>query len=144
MAVTLAEVLTPLLLVYQDSRSASLAHDDALDRGTINQRRANDRLAIVSANQYVAELDGIADRRAAFKTVAIVVWPDGSEVSVEGVCAGVITTEERGGDGFSYDAVFQPDDADGATFAQMDRAAKNAISHRGRAFNALLEQLAQR
>jgi len=40
--------------------------------------------------------------------------------------------------------VFQPDEADGATFAEMSADAKNAISHRGRAFRALLSGLEQR
>jgi XTP/dITP diphosphohydrolase len=40
--------------------------------------------------------------------------------------------------------VFQPDEGDGATFAEMGLEAKNAISHRGRAFRALLSALAQR
>ena len=94
--------------------------------------------------KLLAELDGVADRRAAFRTVAIVVWPDGSELVVEGVCPGVITTEERGEVGFGYDSVFQPDEGDGSTFAEMGADAKHAISHRGRAFRALLSELAQR
>ena len=94
-------------------------------------------------SKLLSELQGVSDRRAAFKTVAIVVWPDGSELHVEGVCPGVITTEERGDIGFGYDAVFQPDEAGGATFAEMGVEAKNAISHRGRAFRALLGALAQ-
>ena len=91
--------------------------------------------------KLLTELDGVADRRAAFKTVAIVMWPDGRELAVEGVCPGVITTEERGDVGFGYDSVFQPDEGGGATFAEMTADAKNAISHRGRAFRALLEAL---
>jgi XTP/dITP diphosphohydrolase len=94
--------------------------------------------------KLLAELDGTIDRRAAFKTVAIVVWPDGSELHVTGVCPGVITTAERGEIGFGYDQVFQPDEGDGGTFAEMGLDAKNAISHRGRAFRALLTELAQR
>jgi XTP/dITP diphosphohydrolase len=94
--------------------------------------------------KLLSELAGVADRRAAFKTVAIVVWPDGSELHVEGVCPGVITTVERGEIGFGYDSVFQPDEGGGATFAEMGVEAKNAISHRGRAFRALLAALAQR
>jgi XTP/dITP diphosphohydrolase len=94
--------------------------------------------------KLLAELDGVADRRAAFRTVAIVVWPDGSELAVEGVCPGVITTEERGEVGFGYDSVFQPDEGEGLTFAEMGPEAKHAISHRGRAFRALLNELAQR
>jgi XTP/dITP diphosphohydrolase len=94
--------------------------------------------------KLLAELAGVTDRRAAFRTVAIVVWPDGTELHVEGVCAGVITTEERGADGFGYDSVFQPDEGGGSTFAEMGTDAKNAISHRGRAFRALLSELERR
>ena len=94
--------------------------------------------------KLLSELAGSADRRAAFKTVAIVVWPDGTELHVEGVCPGMITTAERGDIGFGYDQVFQPDEGDGGTFAEMGNDAKNVISHRGRAFRALLSGLAQR
>ena len=94
--------------------------------------------------KLLSELAGSADRRAAFKTVAIVVWPDGTELHVEGVCPGMITTAERGDIGFGYDQVFQPDEGDGGTFAEMGIDAKNVISHRGRAFRALLSGLAQR
>jgi XTP/dITP diphosphohydrolase len=94
--------------------------------------------------KLLAELDGVTDRRAAFRTVAIVAWPDGTELAVEGVCPGMITTEERGEVGFGYDAVFQPDEGDGATFAEMGADAKHAISHRGRAFRALLSELERR
>ncbi len=95
-------------------------------------------------HKLLRELDGSGDRRASFRTVAIVVWPDGRELAVEGVCEGSITAVEHDGRGFGYDAVFAPDEADGATFAQMSAADKNAISHRGRAFAALLSELARR
>ncbi len=94
--------------------------------------------------KLLGELVGVSNRRAAFRTVAIVIWPDGTELAVEGICRGVITTEERGEIGFGYDSVFRPDEADGATFAEMGVEAKNLISHRGRAFRALLTELAQR
>lgn len=94
--------------------------------------------------KLLAELDGVTDRRAAFRTVVIVVWPDGTELAVEGVCPGVITTDERGEVGFGYDAVFQPAEGGGATFAEMGADAKHAISHRGRAFRALLSELERR
>jgi XTP/dITP diphosphohydrolase len=94
--------------------------------------------------KLLAEMEGVADRRAAFRTVVIVVWPDDTELHVEGVCPGLITVEERGEAGFGYDSIFQPDEGGGATFAELDIAAKNAISHRGRAFQALLSELARR
>jgi len=80
-------------------------------------------------------------RTARFKTVAMVVWPDGRELTVEGVCQGSIAMEERGACGFGYDAVFIAAEAGGRTFAEISEAEKNAISHRGRAFRALVDAL---
>jgi len=94
--------------------------------------------------ELLRRLAGRDDRRARFRTVAMVVWPDGRELAVEGVCDGTITAAERGARGFGYDAVFAPEDADGRTFAEMSDDEKHAISHRGRAFRALLAQLAAR
>jgi XTP/dITP diphosphohydrolase len=87
------------------------------------------------------ELGDASDRSARFRTVALVRWPDGSEVAVEGVCAGTITRAEQGERGFGYDAVFVPDDGDGRSFAEMTDAEKNAVSHRGHAFRNLLAAL---
>jgi XTP/dITP diphosphohydrolase len=83
-------------------------------------------------------------RRASFKTVALVAFPDGSEVWAEGVLPGTIATEGRGTNGFGYDPVFVPDGGDGRTFAQMRAEEKDAVSHRGRAFRALAVELARR
>ncbi len=88
-------------------------------------------------------LDGGA-RRAAFRTVALVAYPDGSEVWAEGVLPGSIATEPRGTNGFGYDPLFVPDGADGRTFAEMRPEEKDAVSHRGRAFRALAAELARR
>ena len=92
----------------------------------------------------LAALDGVADRRARFRTVALVAWPNGREVTAEGVCAGTIAVSERGERGFGYDAVFVPDGGGGRTFAEMSEDEKHVLSHRGRAFNALLAALAAR
>jgi XTP/dITP diphosphohydrolase len=86
-------------------------------------------------------MEGMADRRASFRTIVMVVWPNGRELCVEGVCAGTIATEERGDRGFGFDPLFVPDDGDGRTFSLMTDAEKNAISHRGRAFAALVYAL---
>ncbi len=93
--------------------------------------------------KLLAELAGVPerDRTARFRTVAMVVHPNGSETVVEGVCEGLITLTERGARGFGYDAVFAPRDGEGRTFAEMSDAEKNAISHRGRAFVALAAAL---
>ncbi|MCD9623256.1 RdgB/HAM1 family non-canonical purine NTP pyrophosphatase [Rhabdothermincola salaria] len=77
------------------------------------------------------------DRRARFRTVALVRWPDGLEVIAHGVVEGHIAAEPRGNQGFGYDPVFVPDEGDGRTFAEMEASEKHAISHRGRAFRTL-------
>lgn len=88
-------------------------------------------------------LDGVplARRTAQFRTVAMVVWPDGRELAVEGVCPGRIVEAEVGDSGFGYDPLFAPDEGDSRTFAQMGAAGKEAVSHRARAFRALAEAL---
>jgi XTP/dITP diphosphohydrolase len=87
--------------------------------------------------KLVAALDGAADRRARFRTVALARFPDGSEVVAEGIVEGTIIDAPRGDAGFGYDPVFVPDEGDGRTFAEMTPEEKHAVSHRGRAFRAL-------
>ena len=89
----------------------------------------------------LAALDGKDDRRARFRTVAFVSFPDGGELIVEGVCEGTIASAPRGQQGFGYDPVFVPTEGDGRTFAEMSAAEKHELSHRGRAFRALAEAL---
>lgn len=89
------------------------------------------------------------DRAARFVTVVVLTWPDahgepGEEIVVEGVCDGTLATQEIGERGFGFDPLFIPTDGDGRTFAQMDAVEKNAISHRGRAFQALARELTSR
>lgn len=88
-------------------------------------------------------LDGVASvhRTARFRTVIVVHWPDATSIVVEGVCEGRITDTPRGDGGFGYDAVFEPSEGNGLTFAEMSADAKNAISHRGRAVRRLAEVL---
>jgi XTP/dITP diphosphohydrolase len=94
--------------------------------------------------KLLAELAGDPDRRASFRTVVTVAWPDGSELAAEGVCEGTIADQERGERGFGYDPVFVPDDGDGRTFAEMSDGEKNALSHRARALRNLLSSLSAR
>ena len=93
-------------------------------------------------SKLLAELDRFEDRRARFRTVAMVVWPDGRELWAEGTCDGTIAPASRGGRGFGYDSVFMPDEGDGRSFAEMSADEKDAVSHRGKAFSALLGKLA--
>lgn len=88
--------------------------------------------------------DGGGERRARFKSIAFVAFPDGSEVWAEGVMEGTIAKAPRGDNGFGYDPVFEPDMGGGRTFAEMRAAEKDAMSHRGRAFRSLARMLAER
>jgi XTP/dITP diphosphohydrolase len=80
-------------------------------------------------------------RTARFATVALAHWPDGREIAVRGEVEGVIAAAPAGESGFGYDPVFVPTEGDGRTFAQMPASQKHAISHRGRAFAALVDAL---
>jgi XTP/dITP diphosphohydrolase len=97
--------------------------------------------------KLLRELASLADggglRRAHFKTVALAAFPDGTEVWAEGVMEGTIAPGPRGSNGFGYDPVFEPDGGDGRTFAEMQPSEKDARSHRGRAFRALADLLAE-
>lgn len=94
--------------------------------------------------KLLAALAESSDRSAEFRTVVMVAWPDGNEVVATGVCHGKIASAELGTRGFGYDPIFIPRDGDGRSFSQMTDAEKNAISHRGRAFNALVTALHER
>ena len=91
--------------------------------------------------RLLVELEGVADRSARFRTVAVMAFPDGSELLAEGIATGTIADAPRGDGGFGYDPVFVPDGGDGRTFAEMSTDEKNADSHRGRAFRAMAAQL---
>lgn len=81
-------------------------------------------------------------RRARFRCVlAYYASPDAPPALVEGACAGSIVEEPRGGAGFGYDPLFLSDEL-GRTFAEVTPEEKDAVSHRGRAFRALVTLLA--
>lgn len=88
--------------------------------------------------KLLGELNGVEDRRAWFRTVVALVFPDGSEVVALGQIDGEIAREPRGESGFGYDPVFE---VDGQTFSEMPDGLKNSMSHRARALRALLAQI---
>ena len=97
--------------------------------------------ALDAANnaKLVAALRGAADRRARFVCAAAFV--DGvREVVRRGETPGRIVDQPRGREGFGYDSHFLSDEL-GQTFGEASMADKERISHRGRAFRALLEAL---
>lgn len=93
--------------------------------------------------RVLRELDGVEgeDRSGRFVAAAAAVWPDGIEIVVRGTVEGHIADAPRGTGGFGYDPLFVPAEGDGRTFAEMTPQEKHPLSHRGRAFRVLAEQL---
>ncbi|MDP1819778.1 MAG: RdgB/HAM1 family non-canonical purine NTP pyrophosphatase [Acidimicrobiales bacterium] len=93
--------------------------------------------------RVLRELAGVGPERRGCRYVcaAAAVWPDGHEVVVRGTVEGRIAEAPRGAGGFGYDPLVVPHEGDGRTFAEMSPEEKQAISHRARAFRALLAHL---
>jgi len=79
---------------------------------------------------------GATDFSAWFTSALAVAWPDGPAVVVQGEVHGQLTFPPRGDRGFGYDPIFVPT-GHSLTFGEMDPAAKDAMSHRARAFEQL-------
>jgi len=100
--------------------------------------------------RLLRELGNNNNRRARFRTVIALiqkknVCPCGCTAikeihQFEGIVEGQIICERRGGEGFGYDPIFQPDGYD-KTFAELGMDIKNHISHRARAVQKLAEFL---
>ena len=88
--------------------------------------------------KLLAALDGVpAEQRGAhFVCLLLLISPDGTESVFEARCHGSIATRESGNGGFGYDPVFAPQGCS-QTFAELDGATKDRLSHRGNAFAAL-------
>lgn len=93
--------------------------------------------SIKNAN-IIERLEGIPveGRSARFVCAIAAVLPDGRVLSTEGTIEGYIGYEERGNGGFGYDPIFMVPEY-GCSTAELSAEAKNAISHRGKALNAM-------
>ena len=89
--------------------------------------------------KLLGELGENNNRRARFRTV-IALIQQGEVHEFEGIVNGQIIRERRGGEGFGYDPIFQPDGYD-QTFAELGLEVKNNISHRARATQKLADYL---
>lgn len=90
----------------------------------------------------LANLAGVADRRARFVCAAALVDADG-EFVVRGEWPGTVLEDPAGEGGFGYDPVFRPD-GETRSAAELSPAEKDADSHRARAFGSLVEELRRR
>jgi len=99
------------------------------------QKNSNDNMNLV-----LEKLASQENRKARFRT-SICLIIDGKEAMFEGIVEGEIRTEKSGNDGFGYDPIFEPEKC-GKTFAEMSMEEKNKRSHRGRAFEKMVNELA--
>jgi XTP/dITP diphosphohydrolase len=92
----------------------------------------------------LGQLADVPDERrgGAFVCAAALVTPDGAEHVLERRWRGRVTREKRGSNGFGYDPVFVPDGLE-LTAAELAPGEKDARSHRGQAFAALVPVLAE-
>lgn len=81
-----------------------------------------------------------AGRDAHFICALALAWPDGHVEAFEGRVDGRLIWPPRGDKGFGYDPIFEPLGHD-ITFAEMEPAAKHAMSHRADAFRKLVEAI---
>jgi XTP/dITP diphosphohydrolase len=85
----------------------------------------------------------LTHRRAQYRCVVVYLrTADAAPMTFEGTCLGSIVEAPRGTGGFGYDPLFQSDEL-GKTFGEASPEEKHRVSHRGRAFRALAEWLAQ-
>jgi XTP/dITP diphosphohydrolase len=82
-------------------------------------------------------LEGAGDRKARFRCAVALASPAGTTQAVEGRCEGRLLAVPRGSGGFGYDPLFVPDGYE-QTFAELEPAIKNRISHRAQALRLAL------
>jgi XTP/dITP diphosphohydrolase len=80
---------------------------------------------------------GLTTSKAHFVCALCIAMPSGESQTFVGEVHGALTFPPRGDHGFGYDPIFIADGMD-QTFAEMDPAAKHAMSHRAKAFEKLL------
>ena len=108
--------------------------------GVYSARYAGEeRSAEANMNKVLQKLAKIKNKKARFRTVISLII-NGTENQFEGIVEGEIVLEKKGASGFGYDPIFKPDGYR-ETFAEMNLAEKNKISHRGRAVQKLIQFL---
>lgn len=90
----------------------------------------------------LSRLEGVADRRARFRTALVLLRATDGVHVFNGTVEGEILTAPRGEGGFGYDPLFRPSGWE-KSFAEASPAEKNAISHRGKAVEELRQFLLQ-
>nr|WP_121489669.1 RdgB/HAM1 family non-canonical purine NTP pyrophosphatase [Chryseobacterium sp. 7] len=107
--------------------------------GIFSARYAGDHDFAKNIEKVLEEMQGIENRTAYFITVLCYYDENGAQY-FEGRVHGNLLTENKGFKGFGYDPIFVPAGYD-RTFAEMDPADKNKISHRKQALDLFMDFL---
>ena len=94
----------------------------------------------IGCDGILSLMKGVEDRGARFECCIGFMEPGGKPFMVKGVAKGSISFEKAGAGGFGYDPIFIPEGYT-RTYAQIEIAEKNTISHRGRAIELFLKEL---
>jgi len=92
-------------------------------------------------DKLLKNMEGEKNRKARFRTVIAFKTAD-KTLFFEGMAEGHIAIIKSGNQGFGYDPVFIPNGYD-VTFADLNKAIKNKISHRAKAVHSLIQYLNQ-
>lgn len=95
-------------------------------------------LAMTKTHEKLEAIAAPHPRKARFCSTLVLAWPDEHDEVFAGTVSGTLVWPIRGVLGHGYDPMFQPDGYD-ITFAEMEFATKNAISHRADAFAKLVK-----
>ena len=93
--------------------------------------------------KLLSELSDVpmVQRGARFRTVIVVLWPDETFITAQGIVSRKIALSPAGTLGFGYDSIFLPSEIPGKTFGEISDSEKNQISHRGRALKQIANLL---
>ena len=108
--------------------SARFAGNDATD--------ADNRKLLLEKMAHLLE----EDRHAYYECCIVLASPTGVKKTVRAICEGSLLTVEKGGGGFGYDPLFMKHGYN-KTFAELEEAIKNRVSHRRKALDKLLPSL---
>ena len=89
--------------------------------------------------KLLKEMEGKTNRKAAFECALSIAVPSGPALTYEARCEGLVAEQPAGRGGFGYDPIFFYPPLK-KTFAQMTRAEKSRVSHRGKALNELKQE----
>nr|WP_320027244.1 RdgB/HAM1 family non-canonical purine NTP pyrophosphatase [uncultured Acetobacterium sp.] len=114
--------------------------------GIYSARYAGENVTYTDNNEkLLKEMTGVPEeqRGASFITAIAMIFPDGRELTCEGLVRGKIAFEYCGKGGFGYDPLFIHE-ASGCCYGEMTKDEKNRLSHRAMAIEKAREILSQK